>query len=139
MQKGWRSMNQHSTPVALARAFTAAWTSHDLATAATYLADDVAFDGPLNHTSGKAAYMQGLTTFARAVTGVTILAAFGDDTRAVIMYELTTAPFGPIAGAELLTFRDGKIQADRLVFDTYNVRQAAAGRPPAAALTEPAP
>jgi hypothetical protein len=116
-------MNQSSTPVALARAFTEAWTGRDVDTAATYLADDVTFDGPLNHTVGKDAYVQGLAAFARTVAGATILAAFGDDTRALIMYELT-GPFGALTGAELLAVRDGKIHADRLTFDTYIVRQA---------------
>jgi hypothetical protein len=124
-------MNQSSTPVALARAFTEAWTSHDLEMAATYLADDVTFDGPINHSTGKDAYLQGLAAFARSVTGATILAALGDDTRALIMYDVT-GPFGTLTAAELLTFRDGKIHADRLTFDTYAVRQAAAGRPPSA-------
>jgi SnoaL-like domain len=131
-------VNQQHTPVALARAFTEAWTGHDMDAAAGYLADDVAFDGPMNSSRGKAAYMQALTTFARAVTGAKIIAAFGDDTRALIMHELTTAPFGTLTSAELLTFRDGKIRADRLTFDTHNVRQAA-GQPPAAAPTTAEP
>ena len=129
-------MNQNATPAALARAFTTAWTSHDLDTAAGYLADDVIFHSPINHSHGKGAYMEALTRFAQAVTGVTILAAFGDDTQAVIMYDLVTGPFGTLTGAELLTFRDGKIQADRLTFDTYRVRQATAGQPLAAAPSE---
>ncbi|HET8629722.1 MAG TPA: nuclear transport factor 2 family protein, partial [Thermomicrobiales bacterium] len=120
------------TPAALARAFTTAWTGHDYDAAAAYVADDVAFDGPMNHLRGKAAYMESLSGFARAVTGVEIIAAFGDDTRALVLYDLATAPFGVMATAELLTFRDGKIVADRLTSDTYPMRRAAAGQPPAA-------
>jgi hypothetical protein len=120
-----------STPVAIARAFTEAWASHDMDTASAYVAEDVVFDGPIaGHTVGAEAYTQGVVTFARAVTGLTILAAFGDDTQALIMYEVTTSPFGALTCAELLTIRDGKIQADRLTFDTYKVRQAAAGQAP---------
>lgn len=121
-------MNQNSTPATLARAFTEAWAGHDLDRAATYLADDVTFEGPMSQSRGKAAYLQGLSKFAAAVTGLKILAVYGDDTRAVIMYEVATAPFGMVTTAELLTFRDGKIVADRLTFDTYNVRQSAAPR-----------
>lgn len=128
-------MTQQQTPLAVAVAFTTAWTSHDLDTAASYLADDVLFDGPRNHTSGAEAYMQALTPFARAVTGMKVLAAFGDDQQALIMYEVTTDPYGPLVSAELLTVTDGKIHADKLTFDTYPVRQAATSRPasPAAA------
>jgi hypothetical protein len=108
--------------VTLARVFTSAWTSHGLDTAAAYLADDVIFDGPINHTIGKTAYVQGLAAFARTVTGASIVATFGDDSRALIMYDVSV-PFGILTCAELFTFRDGKIQADRLTFDTFNVRQ----------------
>ena len=89
-------MNEHSTPTAIAGVFTEAWTSHDMETAATYLADDVVFDGPITHTKGKQAYIEALSRFAGAVTGVTILAAFGDETQAIIMYDLATGPFGTL-------------------------------------------
>lgn len=131
-------MNEHSTPAAIARVFTEAWTSHDMETAATYLADDVVFDGPITHTKGKQAYIEALSRFAGAVTGVTILAAFGDETQAIIMYDLATGPFGTLPSAELLTFRDGKIAADRLIFDTYATRMAQAGQTPPAAPNAPA-
>ncbi len=124
-----------ATPAALARAFTAAWTSHDMDTAATDLADDVTFDSPTSHSDGKEAYIQGLSAFARVVTGVTLLAAFGDDSRALVMYDLATVPFGSMVCAELLTFRAGKIVADVLTFDTFPMRGGAgAGQPPAPAL-----
>jgi limonene-1,2-epoxide hydrolase len=117
-------MNERSTPTALAHAFTTAWTGHDYDAAAAYVADDVTFDGPMNHLRGKAAYMEALRRFAGAVTGVEIVAAFGDDTRALILYDLATTPFGTMTTAELLTFRDGKIVEDRLTFDTYPIRHA---------------
>lgn len=46
-------MAEHTTTVDIARAFTEAWVSHDIDTAARYLAEDVAFDGPVNQTRGK--------------------------------------------------------------------------------------
>ena len=130
-------MSEHSTPRDVAIAFTNAWTSHDMETAASYVAEDVVFDGPIaGHTTGIDAYMQGLNAFAPVVTGMQIIAAFGDDTQALIMYDLTTAPFGTLRTAELLTMKDGKIQEDKLTFDTYKIRQATAGQPPSAAPAE---
>ena len=94
-------------------------------TAARYIADDVVFDGPLGHTEGKQAYIEGLNGIAQAValTGVKILAAFGDDTQALIMYDLITDRFGALTCAKFFTIRDGKIQTDRLTFDSYQIRQ----------------
>jgi hypothetical protein len=108
-------MSEHSSPVAIARTFTEAWTSHDLETAASYLTDDVVFDGPASHSTGKTAYLEGLNRFAQTVSGLTTVAALGDDTQALIMYEVTT-PAGTLTCAEHLTFRDAKIQTDRLTF-----------------------
>lgn len=125
-------MSQQQTPLAIGLAFTQAWTSHDMDAAAGYLAKDVIFNGPLNQAVGDEAYMEALTRFANTVTGLKILAAFGDDHQALIMYEVTTVPFGPIPSAELLTVKDGKIQADRLIFDTYKMRSAILSQPKSA-------
>ena len=110
-----------SSAAEIARAFTQAWTSGDMATAATYLADDVTFDGPINHSRGKQDYLTGLSAFAQRASDLNILAALGDDEQAVIIYELTTGPHR-VAYAERLTCRDGKIQTDRLIFDSYPMR-----------------
>jgi hypothetical protein len=114
------------TTADIARAFTEAWTSQDMATAGSYVGEGVVFDGPLGHTDGKAQYLEGLSGLIRAlgVTGVRILAAFGDETQALLMYDLVTDKFGPLTCAKLLTIRDGKIQTDRLTFDSYAVRKS---------------
>lgn len=123
-------MTAPTTPADIARAFTEAWTSHDLETAASYLADDVVFTGPNGHSEGIQAYKEGLATFARAVTGLNVLAILGDDREAMIMYEVTTAPFGTLTCAEWLTFEQGKITNDRLTFDTFPMRGGAAAPSP---------
>lgn len=122
-------MNEHSTSAAIARAFTEAWTSGDMDTAGGYLGEDVVFDGPLGHVEGKAAYLESLNGLvqALAITGARVVAAFGDATQALIMYELLTGRFGALTCAKLLTIRDGKIQADRLTFDSYEIRKAQGG------------
>lgn len=119
-------MTTHSTPTAISRAFTEAWTSRDMDTAGSYLAEDIVFDGPLGHVEGKKTYLESLTglTQALAITGSRVIAAQGDDTQALIMYELITDRFGILTCAKLLTFRDGKIATDRLTFDSYAVRKA---------------
>ena len=120
------SMNGHSTPVAVARAFTEAWTSGDLETTARYVAEDVVFDGPLGHVEGKQAYLDGLKGLTQAVdlTGARVLAAFGDEAQALIMYDLITNRFGTLRCAKLLAFSDGKIQTDTLTFDSYEIKKA---------------
>jgi SnoaL-like protein len=117
-------MPGHPTPVDVAIAFTQAWTSHDMTGAARYVAQHVAFEGPMTQAAGVQAYIEGLTRFAQTVTGLKILAALGDDQRAMIMYDVITVPFGTLRAAEHLVIRDGKITHDRLVFDTHEIRKA---------------
>ncbi|MGV3615364.1 MAG: nuclear transport factor 2 family protein [Fimbriimonas sp.] len=113
-----------STPLDVALAFTHAWTAHDLATAARYVAEDVVFDGPLQQSTGSGPYLEGLTRLSEAVKGIEILAAFGDEERALLMYNLHTAPFGKLTCAKLLEIRDGRIHKDTLAFDADKVRNA---------------
>ncbi len=114
------------TTANIAQAFTEAWTIQDMETAGSYLTDDVVFDGPLGHADGKTEYLAGLSGLVRAlgVTGVHVVAAFGDETQVLIMYELLTEKVGPLTCAKLLSFRDSKIYADRLTFDSYQVRNS---------------
>lgn len=116
-------MTERTTPTTIARAFTEAWTRHDLASAANYIAEDVVFDGPLGHTDGKQQYMEGISRLAQIVTGMRIVAAYGDETHALIMYELHTEQYGVLTCAKLFTLRDGKIHLDQLTFDSYPMRQ----------------
>lgn len=117
-------VTEQQTAAAVARAFMEAWTNQDLETAGTFVSDDVVFDGPLGHVDGKAEYIESLRRLSRnlGVTGVHVLAAHGDATQALIMYDLLTQRFGPLACARLLTLRDGKIATDHLTFDSHPIR-----------------
>ena len=118
-------MDEQATAVDIARAFTQAWTSQNMEAAASYIADDVVFDGPLGHVEGVAAYLEGLKGLSRSlgVSGVSVLAAFGDEAQVLIMYDLLTEKAGPLTCAKLLSFDNGKIKTDRLTFDSYQVRK----------------
>ena len=52
-------MTEHTSPVTIARAFTEAWANHDLETAASYLAEDLAFEGPIAHSKSLEDYLKG--------------------------------------------------------------------------------
>jgi ketosteroid isomerase-like protein len=119
-------MADHAAPLDIAIAFTKAWTSGDLKTAATYIAEDVVFDGPMQHSTGAEPYLKGLTGLARDVTGLHIIAAFGDADQALLMYDLATRSAGTLTCAKHLTIRDGRIQRDQLTFDSHQIRKAKA-------------
>lgn len=121
-------MTANPAPLDVVRAYLEAWTNHDIATAARYLADDLVFDGPITHADTADAFVNGpggLTSFASTVVpgSLRLLAAFGDDDQALVMYEMTTSLLGTVPSAEHFTVRDGKIRTERLVFDASEVRR----------------
>lgn len=116
-------MNEHSTSADLARTFTQAWTHHDMETAAGYVGEDAIFDSPKFHLVGKRAYMDALAAFARTITDAKVLAAFGGESEALVMYEATIGS-GPTATCmELLTLRDGKIATHVGTSGVLKIRQ----------------
>jgi hypothetical protein len=115
-------MGEVTKPLEVALVFTHAWTSHDLNKAGSYVAEDVVFDGPLQQSTGIAPYLEGLTKLSEAVKAFDLIAAFGDDEKALLMYRLHTEPFGILTCAKCLEVRGGKIVKDVLAFDSHRVR-----------------
>jgi hypothetical protein len=106
-----------SPALATALAYYQAWTSHDLDRAMSYIADDIVCDAPVGRLEGAAAYRDFMGPFAQIVTGSAMIAAFGDDKTALIMYDTETVPVKSAPGAECVTVKDGKITYNRFVFD----------------------
>lgn len=95
-----------------------AWTGKDLDMAMNYLADDVVCDAPAGRITGRRAYREFLEPFAqRMLVRTELIAAFGDETTALVMYDAETIPAGSAPAAECATVRDGKIVYNRFVFD----------------------
>jgi ketosteroid isomerase-like protein len=100
-----------------ALAYYQAWTSHDLDKALSYIADDIVCDAPAGRLEGAEAYRAFLGPFAQILTGAKMIAAFGDDETALVMYDTETVPVKSAPGAECVTVKDGKITHSRFVFD----------------------
>jgi hypothetical protein len=112
-------MTDPSTPPALATAlaYHQAWTSQNLDQAMTYIADDISCDAPGARISGAQPYRDFLGGFMAQLTGVQTVAAFGDDTTAVLFYYPHTANTRNAPTAECFTVTGGKITRSVLVFD----------------------
>jgi ketosteroid isomerase-like protein len=112
------SMTETASPaLSTALAYYHAWTSHDLDEAMSYIADDIVCDAPAGRLEGAAAYRGFMGPFVQILTGSELIAAFGDDTTALIMYDTETVPVRSAPGAECLTVSDGKITYSRFIFD----------------------
>lgn len=100
-----------------ALAYHHAWTTHDFEQAMTYIADDIVCEAPSGRLVGAEAFRQFMGPFVDIVTDSGLIAAFGDEKKAVLMYDTDTVPVNDAPGAECLTVRKGKIQHMRIIFD----------------------
>ena len=100
-----------------ALAYYHAWTGHDLDQAMRYIADDIVCDAPAGRLEGADAYRDFMGPFVQILAGSELLAAFGDEQTALIMYDTETVPVKSAPAAECVTVTGGKITYSRFVFD----------------------
>jgi ketosteroid isomerase-like protein len=100
-----------------ALAYFHAWTSGDLDQAMSYIADDMVCDAPAGRLAGRDAYLAFMGPFVQILTGSALIAAFGDEQTAVIVYDTATVPVASAPAAECVTVTDGKITYNRFIFD----------------------
>jgi len=106
-----------SPALRIALAYYQAWTSHDLDKAMSYIADDIVCDAPAGRLRGTGEYRGFMAPFVQILTGSKMIAAYGDDETALIMYDTETVPVKSAPGAECVTVKNGKITYSRFIFD----------------------
>ncbi|HEX9063529.1 MAG TPA: nuclear transport factor 2 family protein [Streptosporangiaceae bacterium] len=118
-----------SPAVRTALAYFHAWTSHDLEAAMSYIDDGIICDAPAGRLEGAAAYRAFMEPFVQILTGSELIAAFGDETTAVIVYDTSTVPVASAPAAECVTVTEGRITYSRFIFDRapFAAARAAAG------------
>ncbi|MBA2520550.1 MAG: nuclear transport factor 2 family protein [Chloroflexia bacterium] len=111
-------MTENDSPaLETALAYHRAWTGGDLEGAMAHVADDITCRAPGGDITGKDAYHGYLRDFVQIMTGLTDVAFFGDEERAVLFYYPHTATTSTAPAAEHFTIRDGRIVESLLVFD----------------------
>jgi ketosteroid isomerase-like protein len=113
----------------IALAYYQAWTSHDFDRAITHVAEDIVCQGPAGRLEGAEAFRGFMGPFVQIVTGADLIAAFGDDKTALLMYDADTVPVRDAPGAEFVTVTDGKISQIKIIFDRlpFDAARRAAG------------
>jgi hypothetical protein len=112
-----------------ALAYYQAWTSHDLDRAMSYIAGGIVCDAPPGRLEGADAYRAFMGPFVQILKRADLIAAFGDDKTAVIVYDTETVPVPSAPAAECVTVTDGKISYSRFIFDRapFDAARKAAG------------
>jgi ketosteroid isomerase-like protein len=106
-----------SPALRVALAYYEAWTSKDLEKAMTYISEDIVCDAPAGRIEGAEAYRSFMAPFVQILKGSDMIAAFGDERTALVMYDTETVPVKSAPAAECVTVVDGRITRSRFVFD----------------------
>lgn len=109
--------NAPSPALEVALAYYHAWTGKDLDRAMSYIADDIVCEAPAGRLEGADAYRAFMGPFVQILVGSHIIASFGDERRALVMYDTETVPVKRAPGAECVTVRGGKIIHSHFIFD----------------------
>jgi hypothetical protein len=110
-------MSEASPALEIALRYHEAWTSHDVERAMGYVADDVVCEAPAGTIQGAAAYRAFLEPFVQMLLSARMLAAFGDDHTALVMYDTETRLVPSAPGAECVQVVGGRITHSRFLFD----------------------
>jgi hypothetical protein len=111
-------MNDPNSPaLQVALVYYDAWTNKDLDRAMSYIAPDIVCDAPAGRIEGADAYRAFMGPFTQILKRAELLAAFGDEEKAVVVYDTETVPVQSAPGAECVTVKDGKITYSRFIFD----------------------
>ncbi len=105
------------------------WTAQDFDRAMAFLAPDLVCHAPSGLITGAQAFREFMEPLSQILIHSELVAAYGDDHTALIMYDTQTVPVPDAPGAECLTVEDGLITEIKIIFDRVPfaaARQAAA-------------
>lgn len=110
-------MTEESAALATALAYHRAWTGGDFERAMTYIADNIICLTPAGRLDGAQAFRGFMGPFASTLTRSELLAAFGNETSALLMYDTDTVHVHGAPAAEHLEVADGRVVRLRIIFD----------------------
>lgn len=105
-----------------ARAYHAAWTSHDFEAARRHLAEGLQTEVPINTYAGPDDFADAVARFGALAERVDLLAEFGHGDQALLLYDMHAQPIGTLRVAEHFTVDNGLIRRIRQVHDTVALR-----------------
>jgi hypothetical protein len=114
-----------SAALNVALAYHEAWSSKDFERAMTYIAADIVCEASAGRIEGAEAHRAFMGQFVGILEGTRMIAAFGDDETAIVMYDTDTVPVKHAPGAECVMVADGKIVHSYFLFDRLPFREAA--------------
>lgn len=107
----------HGKALTIARTYFDAMANKDVDGIMSVAADDVVCTSPVGKLTGAQAFRGFQDGFSKMIKKLTLVAAFGDDQHAVIVYESETQPVPNAIVAEYVTVKNGKIASTEVIYD----------------------
>lgn len=116
--------DEGGSALSVARSYHRAWTGCNFDEADRYLSDDLETDVPINTYASKADWLEAVRGTRQITSNVHLLAEFGNDDEALLLYDMLLDPIGDLRVAEHFVVADGRIVKIRHVHDTAALRAA---------------
>jgi hypothetical protein len=116
--KGIPMTDNASPALEVALAYHNAWKNHDHENGAMPLvAESVVSETPFGNLEGAEALRDSEASFAGMLTGATMIASYGDETTALLLYYTHTHPVPSVLSAKYFVVENGKIVQIKALFD----------------------
>jgi hypothetical protein len=102
---------------AIARIYVEAIANRDVDTILSISKENVVCTSPIGQMTGLERFRAFHDGFARMITKLTVLAIYGDDEQAVVVYDAETHPAPHSVVAELIKVKDGKLASTDVIYD----------------------
>ena len=113
--------------LAVVRAYHRSWTTKQFEGAIRLLAQNLTIEVPINDYPTTESFANALVRFGGMVKSVALLAEFGKDHEAMLLYDLDVDRLGLLRVAEHFTVSNGTITRIRQIHDTAAVRAVGLG------------
>ena len=117
-------------PQDVARIYVDAMASKDVETILSISSNHIVCTSPLGQITGIDKFRGFQEGFARMIVNLTAVAVLGDESHAVVVYNVETHPVARALVAEYLIVEDGKIAATDVIYDATPFAAYAAGVQP---------
>ena len=108
----------NSKALEIARTYINAIASKDVETIISISTDEVVCTSPIGQTIGLERFRAFHDGFARMITNLNVLAVYGDEDQAVVVYDVATHPVPHAIIAELIKIKDGKLTSTEVIYDS---------------------
>ncbi len=105
------------TALDIARRYFEAWSGGDFDRAMSFVDPDITCHAPAGPVVGADAFLDFMGPFAGMVQSAGLVAAYGDEATALLVYDTSTPVVADAPGAEWHHVVDGRIREMRIIFD----------------------